>query len=180
MDAKRDNNGNLVAGGLLIILGLLFLAVTLGVFQLNWTNFWPIIPMAVGLYLLLLALTTHDLNRRGGLVIGGTIPFLIGLFFFATTLGVIEWDLQGRLWPTYPLIVGLAFFAAYLTSGFRRGYLIPAAILSLVGLGFLPFTFMDPNNDYVSKFWPVVLILVGLVLLIPGVWRATSHDTRSN
>ena len=58
----------------------------------------------------------QESRRRAGLVIGGTIPLLVGAFFFATTIGILSWEDQGRLWPVYLLIVGVAFFRAELVK----------------------------------------------------------------
>jgi Domain of unknown function (DUF5668) len=181
MDAKRhiNDSGSLLAGGLLILVGLIFLAVTQGLFNLSWTNFWPILPTVAGLYVLTLAALAPDRARRGGLVLGGTIPFLVGLFFFATTMGFISWEMQGRLWPVYPLIVGVAFLAAFFVSGLQAGYLIPAIVLTMVGGAFLPFTVLDTNYDYLGKFWPVIPIAVGVVLLLSSWMRRNSAGTRN-
>ena len=91
-----------------------------------------------------------------------------------TTNGILSWSDQGTLWPIYPLVVGLAFLAAYLASGFKMiGYLIPGVILSLVGLVFLGIYWTGAPYEYIGNIWPIFLILAGvLILFLPRVRRA--------
>ena len=171
MDTRQLRNGNVIAGLALIVLGLVFFAVTQGAFNLNWGNFWPLIPMIIGAFLLVQAFTVDIPARRAGLVIGGTIPLLVGAFFFATTTGILDWSDQGRLWPVYPLIVGVAFLAAYLASGLiYPGYLIPAGILIGVGVVFGAIVLTDASYDYIGKIWPIALIIVGVLMLSQRLW----------
>ncbi|MFN8596322.1 MAG: hypothetical protein U0559_09085 [Anaerolineae bacterium] len=74
------------------------------------TELWPGIVVLVGLMFWggYLFGGRHD----PGLAFVGTIAFKVGLFFFLFTLhinvpgfGPIGW---GRLWPAFPLIVGIA------------------------------------------------------------------------
>src|SRR5437868_1840728 len=126
MDSKQYNYGGVISGAVLIVLGLVFLAATQGFLDLDWGNIWPVLPMLAGAAILAQAFLTDDKKRRAGLWLGGTIPLLVGAFFFATTTGILSWSDQGTLWPVYPLIVGVAFFAAYFASGREQaGLAIP-------------------------------------------------------
>ncbi len=180
-----QRNGLLVVGVLFVLLGVSFLVATLSGILYDWDwwqrygidtwfggewarTWWPVYPMAVGLALLVVAALVGDLRVRSGLVLAGSIPFLVGVFFLATTLGVISWEDQGRLWPIYPLIVGVGALAAYLLSnGTQRGYLVPAAIFGVIGLVFLPVVLI--NNSLIGQIWPVFLIVAGALLLVPWV-----------
>lgn len=166
METRNNNLGSLIPGIVLIVLGLVFFAATQGAFNLNWGTIWPAFIMIGGAAVLLQAFLTPDPRRRAGLVLGGTIPLLIGAFFFATTTGLLDWSAQGTLWPIYPLIVGVAFFAAYLTSGLTQtGYVVPGAILTLVGLVFLGVALVG-SYDIMGKIWPIFLILAGVLVLV--------------
>src|SRR6476620_5412229 len=135
MESKNYRNGSLIGGLALIVLGLVFFAVEQGAFELDWGMAWPFFGILAGLAMLVMALIADNPRARAGWVFPGTIALLLGVFFLLTTNGILSWSDQGTLWPIYPLVVGLAFLAAYLASGFRMiGYLIPGAILSLVGL----------------------------------------------
>jgi hypothetical protein len=133
--------------------------------------------MIAGAALLLPAFSTSDPKRRGGIVVGGTIPLLVGAFFFATTTGLLSWSDQGSLWPIYPLVVGVAFFAAFFASNHHPGYLVPGAILVLVGLVFGAITLTNTPYSYIGKIWPIFLIIGGLlVLIVPRFGWATRHE----
>jgi hypothetical protein len=169
---RQNNNSSVVAGVILIVLGLVFFGITQGAFNLDWGNFWPIFPMIGGAIVLFQALYAQNSERRAGLVLGGSIPFLIGVFFFSITLGLFSWSDMGILWPVFPLIVGVAFWAAYFVSGLRqRGYFIPAIVLTLVGMVFLGITLTSVGYGILGKLWPLFLILAGVLLLTQRFWR---------
>jgi hypothetical protein len=176
MDTKENNYGGAIGGAILIVLGLVFLAATQGFFSLDWGTIWPLFPMLAGAAGLAQAFLVEDRNRPAGLVLGGMIPLLVGAFFFATTMGLISWSDQGTLWPVYPLIVGVAFFAAYFVSGREQpAYLVPGAILSLVALVFLGIMLTGSSYSLIGRFWPLFLIIAGVLLLIAPRLRWTQR-----
>lgn len=179
MDTRGYQNSSVVGGLTLIVLGLIFFAVTQGAFDLNWGNVWPAFIMLAGVAALARAFTVTDVRVRSGMVLGGTIPLLLGAFFFATTLGLISWGDQGTLWPVYPLIVGVAFFAAYFASNREMVvYLIPGGILTLVALVFLGIMLADTSFGMIGKLWPIFLIIGGVLLLVMP--RVARPDTRNS
>ncbi|HEX8600666.1 MAG TPA: DUF5668 domain-containing protein [Chloroflexia bacterium] len=179
MDTKGYQNSSVAGGLTLIVLGLIFFAVTQGALDLNWGNVWPAFIMLAGVAALVRAFTVSDVRARSGIVLGGMIPLLLGAFFFAITLGLISWGDQGTLWPIYPLIVGVAFFAAYFASGRQMtGYLIPGGILTLVALAFLGIMLSDASFGAIGKLWPIFLIFGGLLLLV--LPRVSRPDTRNS
>jgi hypothetical protein len=112
----------------------------------------------------------HD----AGLAFVGTIITLIGAFFFLFTLhvhipgfGEVQWGDQGRLWPAYPFIVGLAFIVLWIANRFRDGgVLVPAAILIAVGLGGFSFTLANVEGlRDIIRYWPLLLIVLGVLVL---------------
>ena len=174
MESKNYRNGSLIGGLALIVLGLVFFAVEQGAFELDWGMAWPFFGILAGLAMLAMAVIADNPRARAGWVLPGTIVFLLGVFFLLTTNGILSWSDQGTLWPIYPLVVGLGFLAGYLVSGFKMiGYLIPGAILSLVGLVFLGIYWTGAPYEYIGNIWPIFLILAGvLILFLPRVRRA--------
>jgi hypothetical protein len=169
---RQNSSSSMVAGVILIVLGLVFFAVTQGAFKLSWGNFLPVFPIVAGGIVLFQALYARDSAHRAGLVLGGTIPFLVGVFFLCITLGLFSWRDMGSLWPVFPLIVGVAFWAAFFVSGLQqRGYLIPAIVLTLVGMVFLGITLTSVGYGVLGKLWPLFLILAGVLLLTQRFWR---------
>jgi hypothetical protein len=118
-----------------------------------------------------------------GLAFVGTIVTLVGLFFFLFTfnvdllgLGRVDWGDMALLWPAFPLIVGIAFVVLWAAGRFRDwGVLIPAGILLLVGFGGFAFTLGNvPIFQNILQWWPLLLILFGLIIVIQAVTRPRS------
>ena len=169
---RRYSNTSTAVGVLLILLGLVFFAVTQGVFDIQWRTAWPLFPTVGGLFLLALAIAAPDLRRRSSLVFAGMVPLLVGLFFFSATTGILPREDMGRLWPIFPLSVGIAFFAAYFASGGQqRFYLIPGSIVTTVALVFGAILWSGGSYGVIGQLWPVFLIVAGVALLLPRLRR---------
>lgn len=180
-----DRRGALIPALALILVGVFFLLVNLKVLpQLSITELWPGIIVFVGImfWLGFIFGRGHD----AGLAFVGTIITLTGAFFFLFTLhahipgfGEVQWGDQGRLWPAYPTIVGIAFIILWIANRFRDGgVLIPAAILLVVGLAGFSFTLGDvaPFRDIV-RFWPLLLIALGILILARAFIRPNRSAT---
>lgn len=176
METRQVTNGTTIAGIVLILLGIVFFVATQGVFDLNWGTIWPVFPILAGVGILAIAFTADTNAARSGLVIGGTIPLLVGAFFFAITLGLFQWGDMGTLWPVFPIIVGLAFLAAYFAGDREQpGLLWPAAIIGITGLVFLAITGTSVGYGVIAQLWPLLLIAAGVLMLVPRIWR-TAQD----
>ena len=163
----RNRRGALLPGLLLILVGAWLLATTLGVPLPDLSQLWPLVPLVFGLAALVQYLAEG--RRSDGLVFTGVSAALLGAFFLAITLGPLEWRDLGRLWPVFVLIPGVAFLAQWLARPGGSGLLVPAGLAILVGLGALALTLrlLDPVvSAQVLRFWPVLLILLGLGLLV--------------
>ena len=92
-------SGSALVGVLLIIIGILFLLETLNIMNLGplFTNWWPLIPIAIGI----LKLKGHDKT-------GGAIILIAGVAFLSATLGIINWGNILRLWPLILVAIGLS------------------------------------------------------------------------
>lgn len=106
----------------------------------------------------------------GGPLIGGGILILLGVVFLAQNLGA---PLPQNWWAVFILIpAGASFSSAWslyqrsggqMTPGVRGG-IIGGCILTLLAVSF--FIGLDWG-----RFWPVILILVGVSIVAGGVWR---------
>ncbi len=140
-------------GIMLIILGVLFLIANFANVHLD--ALWPVFVLGPGVAFIVMFF--RDRNNYGVLM-PGTILTVIGALFFACT--VYGWDQMEHLWPLFIMAPGLGFVMMYLFGKHERGLLIPAGILTGLGLVFL----LDANES--EYLWPGVLILVGLLFLV--------------
>lgn len=87
------------AGLLLIALGVLFLLGSLGLVDAaGWiAAWWPALLMVVGL----------ERWRSAGARIAGLALIAAGALLLPFTLGLVPWEIAGRLWPVVLIAVGL-------------------------------------------------------------------------
>lgn len=169
--SRSTRRGSLVLGIFLMFLGVWFLLGSLGMLLPSLADMWPIFPSGAGAALLFAYLT--GMTKDTGVVWPGTAGFLIGVLFFAITLGPLKWDDMEWLWPFFPLIAGVAFLATWAAGSFKKpGLLVPGGILlatGLVGLGFTLELIQNWFPRLVEIGWPVVLIAVGLYLVAQSI-----------
>jgi hypothetical protein len=157
---------------LLVLLGGWLLAQNLGVQLPGLDTLWPAFPLIFGLAFLMQYLLGG--RREEGLVFVGVAGALLGVFFFAFTLGRLRWGDMERWWPMFVLIGGAAFLAQWLVNPRNRGLLVPATIAVLVGgVGLLLTLGLASQSlvEQVTRLWPLALILAGLMLLVSYFFR---------
>jgi hypothetical protein len=138
----------------LVILGLLFLFENFGYIEFDFGEIWPVFVVlgGVGFWLGFFKDRTNI-----GLLMPGTILVTYGLlFWYCSAQG---WYHMQALWPFFLIGPGIGFFLMYLFGEREKGLLIPAGILT--GLGIL---FMFRYWMYL-RYWPVILIILGIVLI---------------
>jgi hypothetical protein len=169
---KSDRTGVVIWGLIMVAVGFWFLLRTLGFRLPGMGQMWPIFPTLVGVSIFVGWLFTPNKRANHGMMIPATINFLIGLFFFGFTFGFFPWGWMGILWPVFPLIVGIAFFVAWVFSLFTNwGLLIPAGVTATVGVVGLGFTLAGESALFASllRFWPLALIALGVLVLFGGL-----------
>jgi hypothetical protein len=162
---NRDRLGAIWIGLSLIGFGIVFFLAQ----WIGWDQIWPIFPLLGGLAFVVGYVLTGF--KDGGLVFVGTGAILVGLFLFGFTLGTWEWGEMQKLWPVFPLIGGLAFFALFLAERARDvgtlGVGCAAMVVGLVGLA-VTFGFVGTQ---IVKLWPLLLVFVGLISLVGVLFR---------
>ncbi len=143
-------------GGLLIIVGALFLAANL--LDIEWRKIWPLFFFA-GAAVNFLAFLSN--RRNYGVLMPAAILTIYGILFQYCV--VTGWWRMSELWPIFILGPGVGFLTMYLFGKREAGLLVPAFILIGISAVFL-LTF-GPLRYY-SRFWPVILIIAGLLLLL--------------
>lgn len=160
---KREN---LIGGFILILLGLAFLAYQL--FPEFFSGFsWPWILLGIGGLLAIGSLV----GRVGGLMIPGAILIGLGaIFLYQERTG--NWGSWAYIWALIPGFVGLGMFIGGLYDrelGQARGASIILMLLSAVLFAvFGGFFGLDIS---ILRFWPILLILLGIWVLIKALRR---------
>jgi hypothetical protein len=109
---NQPRRGGLVLGSLLVLLGALGLLRQNGMLpELETWQFWPLIPIWIGLSKLAF--------RRGRHRWGGILPLSVGLAFGAHYLGYFPWH-GAQIWPAVLVLVGIQILLRSLFGGSRR------------------------------------------------------------
>ncbi|MDZ7291640.1 MAG: hypothetical protein ONB44_16810 [candidate division KSB1 bacterium] len=144
------------SGGLLIVIGALFLAINL--LEIDWRKLWPLLVFAGAA--VNFAIFIAD-RRNYGVLMPATILLIYGALFQYCVLE--GWWHMSELWPTFILGPGAGLLMMYLFGKRDTGLLIPSLVL--IGLSAIFFVTLGPLRDY-GQYWPVLLIIVGLLLLL--------------
>jgi hypothetical protein len=182
MDINKKSQGNhpgtLLLGGLLILLGIVFLVGEL--FNIRIGSFiWPFFIMGPGVVLFLLSLAMDEDAGKGMAAVGGLVSMVGLILFFQNATGF--WASWSYAWALIaPTSVGLGMFAYAWAKGIpelRRESLH----LIKVGLGiFVAAAIFFELVIGVSGFglghfgWPLLLIALGIFLFARNLttgWR---------
>ena len=94
----------------------------------------------------------------------------VSVLFLLLSSGIMPWKFDD-LWPLCVILCGVCLFFTCLLRHHRlfSAYLIPSVLLILLGAFFLLFS-MDVISisfkEFVSRWWPAFLILIGIVLVV--------------
>lgn len=100
--------GPLLAGLILIVLGVLFLLQNVLNFEIDWGLIWPWALIVTGVVFLL------ENWRHNWWAL---IPLALGVIFLLENMGVMQGFEIGKLWPVAMILVGLSF----IVNMFARG-----------------------------------------------------------
>ena len=161
----RYPNKLLVIGTAALVAGGVLLMVTLGSFTLP-ASLWPLAPVAAGLVFLYLA---YVRGRSSRYILPGMLLVLGGLFFLLVET-VIGWEALDRAWPAFMLITGLSLLAwgLRLKPKARTAIIVPGLFIAALGVLLFPFSLQRHPGSlaaFVGRWWPFVLVVIGLVLL---------------
>ncbi len=161
---------NIASGTLLILLGLLFLAYQLVPEQFTWLQIdldWPLIIVGVGLFLLVFGLIV---GAPGMAVPACIVSGIGGLLYWQNLTG--RWETWSFAWALIPGFVGVGIIITGLLGGGKLresieggGWLI---IISLVL--FAIFGSFLGGLGLFGSYWPVLLIVLGLIVLVRSLF----------
>lgn len=184
----NNKRSALVFGALLITIGALLLAGQLFDF-LNWGSFWPLINVGIGL-LFFVGMFLGG-KATGPLAIPGAIFITVGLvLFFQNFTGA--WETWSYAWGLIVAAVGIGLYIYGVWSdqpgSKEAGWAVIRTGLTLFlvfGLIFeLVFSIFHISSRPVTLFFPLALVLVGILLFVLRVFRMAtasnklSHDDR--
>ena len=174
---ERRRRRSITIGVLLILIGGWFLAVEFFEPLKDWANAfadWPMWIVAAGLLFLIAALV-------GG-VPGLAVPAAIisgigGILYYQNATG--EWATWAYAWALIPGFVSIGVTIQYLLNGnFRQalregggGILASLFLFSIFGAFFYPIVGGPEFLGRLGDFWPVLLILAGLWILIRPMFK---------
>jgi hypothetical protein len=149
----------------LVLLGIFLLLDRLNILEFHFsTIFWPLV-MLLGL----VGVGKGFADSKGGKIFFGTVFFLYGLYFFLWSSDFLEFHGYLFVSSTF-LIIGIAFLMLFINN-FRNWFLlIPALFFIGVGIAFvmteLGYLYRWEVWDAVSTYWPLVLVLFGISLIL--------------
>ncbi len=169
MDKKR-NSGTLVAGAVLIAVGLLALFGQLFRGFQFWNYLWPVIIIAFGA-LFFVGMFVGG-KSMAGLAIPGTIIGGIGLMMLFQNL-LNHWESWSYGWTVILFLVGLGIYIMGLYSqdaGRRQAGVrvmrIGAILFIIFGAFFELIIFGFRRNGLLAYVFPVLLVVLGVYLVI--------------
>ncbi len=161
------HRGTMIAGVVLIVLGVLFLLSNFGLFEIYFdvfdigflfAHFWP-------MFLIIPGVVFHYAYFRAkapdaGLLVPGGILLVTGLTCQISML----FDLWSFMWPGFILAVAVGLFELYLFGTREKGLLIPVFILG--GLSLIFFTFSLGSSWVLRTYLVPIILIVGGILIV--------------
>jgi hypothetical protein len=181
MSMKR-NSGSLVAGSILILMGLLALLGQLFRGFDFWGTLWPFVVIGVGLLFFVGMLLGG--KSVAGLAVPGSIITMIGLMLLVQNL-TGYWESWSYSWTVILIAVGLGIFIMGLYSGNegprRAGLrLMKTGLILLIVFGAIFELIFSAGQPFGLRqiLFPAALILVGIYLIVDrsGLLRRQIED----
>jgi hypothetical protein len=161
---ERKASSSVVWAVVLILLGVVALALQLAPSWQEWFDlgdFWPLIVVGGGVALLAIgALTEHPRLAVPACVLGGIGGLLAWQVYTA------DWESWAYVWTLIPGFVGVGLLlAGLLGHEVARSVRSGVRLLVVSAILFAAFTAFFSMLGFVGPYWPVQLIVVGVLLL---------------
>ncbi|MBP1701396.1 MAG: conserved rane protein of unknown function [Chloroflexi bacterium] len=170
---ERKRRGTVIGALLLILLGVWWLAAQLFPELRIWESLsfeWPLIVIAVGVVILIIGLLSGQPDMAVPAVIVGGIGCLL---YYQNSTG--DWASWAYAWALIPGFAGLGTILAGLLGGdLRRGLRDGFGLLLISAILFLIFGSLLGGLDLLGPYWPLLIILAGVWVLIETLWRRRS------
>jgi hypothetical protein len=167
---RHYRRSNLAVGLILILIGVWLLAVQVFPNLQLWFNLsfsWPLIVIGVGVLLLLVGLLAGEPGMAVPACIVGGIG---GLLYYQNLTG--NWGSWAYAWTLIPGFVGAGVILSGLLGNRPKRALGDGLNLIIISLVlFLVFAAFLGGPNLFGPFWPVLIILLGVWLIIRPVFR---------
>jgi hypothetical protein len=167
---ERRNRTRLIGGALMVLIGLWVLLVQIFPDLRLWPGFefsWPLIIVGVGFLLLIIGLVTGEPDMAVPAVIVAGIG---GILYWQNSTD--NWASWAYIWALIPGFVGLGIILAGLLSGdFRRALREGLNLIIISAVLFTIFASFFGGLNILGPYWPILLILLGIWLLVQALWR---------
>jgi hypothetical protein len=165
----RDNRGSIVVGGILILIGAIFLFVN--VFRIDFGDIWPIIFFIIGAgFYLPVLLMPRERQNLAGLLIPGTILFGLGAIFFYNILAD-NWGSWAYIWTLIPASVGLGLLLAARVGNWGGDTLKVGFWMFVISTGVCLVLAAFFGGGNAGLIGAILLIGLGVFLLIRSIRR---------
>jgi len=162
---NRENRSRLGAGLLLILVGVLLLIARYAPGFNEWIRIefaWPVIIILVGLGLLVMGLL---LDAPGMSVPACVVAGIGGLLYWQNATG--NWASWSYAWALIPGFAGIGVIINGIFAGGFRGALWEGIRMILTSLVlFLIFASIFGGFNWLGGYWPLLLVLWGLWIMI--------------
>ena len=161
----RQRGLSIIGGLLLILLGGWFLAVQFAPGLEGWFNIelsWPLLIIGIGIFLLIFGLIVGAPGMAVPACIVGGIGILL---YWQNATG--NWETWAYAWALIPGFVGLGVILAGLLEGnIRRGLSDGGSLIIISLVMFIIFGSFLGGFTLLGNYWPVLLIVLGLWMMI--------------
>jgi hypothetical protein len=166
---SRKTRSNFAVGIMLILIGGLFLTMQLmpSLSDWFWSTFdWPFVIIGVGICLLIFGLLA---GAPGMSIPASIVTGIGGILAYQNATG--NWESWAYVWALIPGFVGIGvMLSALLGEGGREGFRSGLTLVFISAILFLIFSSIMGANP-LGAWWPILLIILGLWLLIQPLFR---------
>ena len=164
-----DHRGSIVVGGILVVIGAIFLFVN--VFRIDFGEIWPIIFFIIGAgFYLPVLLMPRDRRNLAGLLIPGTILFGLGAIFFYNVLAD-NWGSWAYIWTLIPASVGLGLLLAARVGDWGGDTMKVGFWMFVISTGVCLILAAFFGGGNAGLIGAILLIVLGVFLLIQSIRR---------
>lgn len=164
---KTSSNLLLGVGITFVVLGITLLAILSTDIDVKPFAFRYLGLSVVGGILLFISIVR---SRKKSFMFSGLFLIMTGCLLFFVDINYVPYSLEG-LWPVIVIFGGISLIISgiYVHKAIRASYVIPSVALVLLGGGCLLFSLnivQKPFLQVASRWWPIVLIVAGICLVI--------------